>query len=89
MSDSDLAGNLENYIKNRIPNTEALGVDNLQRIHGGASRKTYQDELEPHPVVRAASRWLRNHLAGTHSVGYAKAVCHHSRRKRGSSCTLK
>ena len=46
VSESDLAGNLETYIKNRIPNAEALRVDQLQRIHGGASRKTYRFRLQ-------------------------------------------
>ena len=46
MSESDLAGNLENYIKNRIPDTDVLRVDQLQRIHGGASRKTYRFRLQ-------------------------------------------
>jgi len=45
VSESDLAGKLEIYIKGRIPNTEALRVDQLQRIHGGASRKTYRFQL--------------------------------------------
>jgi len=46
VSGSDLAGNLERYLKNQIPEAETMRVDCLQRIHGGASRETYRFRLQ-------------------------------------------
>ncbi len=42
MSISNFASKLETYVSNRLPAVKSIAVDDLQRIHGGASRQTYK-----------------------------------------------